>query len=280
MGKLRLSIAVTALLVGVGLLGGMTAASAGATPATDTIAIFNAGSNPNQSGELFVVIDATSAVSAITAHLRTSASAPDSLTVSDFQLQSGTATNGVWAVKTPIPWGSGSGELPLGVYSVYVDASDAGGTSVSNVFAGTLDFLIYPSLTLTASPATVDYDHPDTTFSGQLTGTYPDGTTVKPLSGQKIDIVDYEGATFQVTTDASGDYSVRHRVYDTLYSATIPAADKTVNGPYGMGGPYFSLPTPPRCVFAHGWPGATSDTARPIPLPAPRATSRGRAGGR
>ncbi|MGO8959670.1 MAG: hypothetical protein ACLQFR_20230 [Streptosporangiaceae bacterium] len=95
------------------------------------------------------------------------------------------------------------GELPLGSYRIAVQATDTGGDNADTSNAGTLAFVIYPTLKLTVSPGTASYGQ-TVTFSGTDIGRYPDGTT-KPLAGKQIDLV---GGAAPVTTSASGTFSV------------------------------------------------------------------------
>ena len=250
----RLKLVVSGLLLtAAGLLSAVPAAPASASPAADTITVFSAFSPPTQSGLLTVSIAASSAITSITAHLRAPRATADALAVSDFALQSGTTTDGVWTVNATIAWGTGTGKLPLGVYSIYVDAKDQGGTSVSRVFAGNLDFLILPALTFSARPMAVTYTHHVVTFHGRLTGTYPDGKTVRPLAGRAISVTALDGTdSVRAITNSLGRYAVRHAVRSTLYLANTASSNRTLNNGFGQAGPIFLTATPdPVRVRAH-----------------------------
>jgi hypothetical protein len=239
-------IAMAAIVAGAGL----TAAAAGpatASPATDTIRVSGAGSQPSAVGLLYVSVFASSDVTSITAHIRKSATAPDSFTATNFG-DIGAKSGGAFTVTAPIPWGSGPGQLPLGSYDVYVDAKDQAGTSVSDAFAGYFNFLVLPTLTLSASPTSVDYNHRDVTFSGQLTGLYPDGSTVRPIPGKTISFFSGPyvgwGEQFTTSTDGAGNYVVAHEVTSGQYSAFLSGSDPTIYTGDATAGPVPLTVTP------------------------------------
>jgi hypothetical protein len=105
------------------------------------------------------VVEATTPVvpSSITAELYPSGNTTvPALTVSDFALTSGTNNGGsttTWTVASPIT----QGQLPLGTYSITVQASDTGGDSADASDIGTLAFVVYPALALSVSPTTDSY---------------------------------------------------------------------------------------------------------------------------
>ena len=172
-----------------------------AARASGTITISWAGSPEANAGQLEVQASATSPINYIEAHL-ISSTGQDVLDVSDFQLvPGGLFTDGTFAVETPIT----TAQLPLGSYTVKVDATDTGGDSVTGVTAGTLDFVIQPALTIKASRTLVDYDNQSVTFSGTATGTWPDGTT-GPLPGLTVDLVG--GRSDSTMTASDGTYSI------------------------------------------------------------------------
>lgn len=134
--------------------------------------------------------------------------AVDKLDVSDFALTIGTAIHGVWTVTSPIT----QAQLPLGTYSVTVDATDQGGTTVTGVLApGTLYFCIDPTITMSASSTVVDYDNQSVTFSGTVTGLYPDGM-VAPLASQAITLqAPGAGTVASLSTVADGSFQVSYQ---------------------------------------------------------------------
>jgi hypothetical protein len=236
--RLRLPAAVLAVIA-TGLLGGAAAQASQArstvAAATDTITV-SARSNPGESGLVVVDINATSDITSLTAHITDLNSTTDKVTVTGFTLVFGTKSIGTWAAQSPIPVGSGVGELTYGTYDIYIDAADQGGTSVSFVHAGMLKFLIEPVLTLAANPLSVDFDHRDVTFSGQLTGIDPDGNPTTVASGQTVDITGTNDST-TATTDGSGNFQTVHTVTAASYTATLEPGDPTVNSPLAVAGP-------------------------------------------
>jgi hypothetical protein len=169
------------------------------------VAVVSAGSPKTDAAELSVTLQSSSAVvpSSITAELYASGSTTPALTVTDFSLTTGpnSSTGGTttWTVSSPIT----QAELPLGSYTIAVQASDTAGDQGNSTDAGTLAFIVYPTtVTLSASPNPVSYGQ-TVTLSGTDMGLYPDGT-VAPVAGQEIFYT--EGAT--ATTDSSGNYSI------------------------------------------------------------------------
>lgn len=222
------------LLIGLAVVAGVTAVPAAASAmAADSITIGTASSPAGNVGLLAVTAQADSDIdaSSITAHL-ISGGNNDVLDVSDFALTAGTAQNGTWTVTTPIAEGQGTGQLPLGTYTVEVDATDAGGTSVTEQQAtGSLNFVIEPTITLSASPTKVDYDDQTVTLSGTVTGLSPDGSTA-PLQSQDLTLQDTASWTDATSTDSSGDFSVAvvHPDVQETYFATIAASGTVAAG--------------------------------------------------
>lgn len=166
------------------------------------IDLVSAGSPQAHPGELSVTLLSTSAVvqSSVKAELYAQGSSTPALTVTDFTLTSGTSTSSTttWTVSSPIT----QAELPLGSYTIAVQASDTGGDQANFTDAGTLAFIVYPTLTLSVSPNPVAFGQ-TVTLSGTDIGVYPDGST-EPVAGQEI-VFPYGGTT---TTDSSGNYSI------------------------------------------------------------------------
>ncbi len=195
----RVSLAVAcagALACGLAFAVPAMAQSAG------SIELISAGSPQAHPGELSVTLLSTSAVvpSSVTAELYAPGSSTPALTVNDFTMTSGTSTSSetTWTVSSPIT----QAELPLGSYTIAIQASDTGGDQADFTDAGTLAFIVYPTLTLSVSPNPVSYGE-TVTLSGTDMGVYPDGST-EPVVGQEI--ISPSGAE-TATTDANGDYS-------------------------------------------------------------------------
>jgi hypothetical protein len=180
-----------------------------------------------ESGLLRISLTADSAITSLSADLFPvgSSSATPAWTVTDFNAPvSGTDGAELYTASAPIPWGTGTGELPLGNYVVKGNAADQGGGSVSDDPAGSIAFLIEPQLTLQAKPAKVDWGHRLVTFSGTVTGIFPDGTT-GPVQGAVVTIQP-EGQTstpqaFTATSGADGKYSGTKTVLDWQWQANV-----------------------------------------------------------
>ncbi len=195
------------------LLTGLTATAADAS--TGIITVISASSPASSVGSLSVELESTTPVvpTSITAQL--SADGTSVMTISDFTLTAGNNTGGTvttWTVATPIT----TTELPLGTYTIGVSASDTGGDTASNPDAGTLAFLVQPTLTLAASPSSVSYGD-NLTFSGTVMGLFPDGTD-QPVADQPVAI---GGSSADATTDSSGHFTVSVQAGPaTLFSST------------------------------------------------------------
>ena len=182
------------------LLTGLTATAADAS--SGVITVISASSPASSVGSLSVELESTTPVdqSSITAQLSTGGT--NVLTVSDFILTAGVNNGGTvttWTVATPIT----VAQLPLGTYTIGVSASDAGGDTVSVPDAGTLAYLVQPTLTLTASPTNPSYGQ-TVTFSGTVTGLFPDGSE-QPVKDQTVYVDVGDGIA---TTDNYGNFSV------------------------------------------------------------------------
>jgi hypothetical protein len=186
---------------------GLLIPAAAARAASGLITVTAAGSPASSVGQLSVSFDATSTVvaSSIAAELYAPGASTPAMTVTDFTQTAGPGTGAgatTWTVATPIPYGSGPGELPLGNYTIEVQASDQGGDSTDDTDAGTLAYLIQPTVALSVSPATYSYGQ-EVTFSGTDTGLYPDGSD-QPVAGQQISL--FTEAT--ATTASDGSFSI------------------------------------------------------------------------
>lgn len=224
---MRLTARLAYALASVTVLAGILAIPASAS-AADAITFDSAASPQGNAGLLSFHGTAPSDITAgsITAHLISGGT--DVLEVTGFTLTSGTAQDGTWTVGTPIPAGSGAGQLPVGSYAVQVDASDTGGDTVTGHAAGTLNFLEQPAITLSATPATVDFDHQSVTFSGTATGTPPGGGSPSPLKNTQLTIQDNGSFSKTATTDAAGAFSLTVQQPQLgQYTAAIPAQTAT-----------------------------------------------------
>jgi hypothetical protein len=201
-----------------------------AAAAADSITVNWASSPATQSGLLQVSLTASSAITSLSAQLYAAGATSPSATITSFTPPgTGPQSSGVWAASSPIAWGDGAGELPLGVYSVEITASDQGGTTVTNVAAGSLRLLIEPSLTFAVSPSSISYGNRTATFFGSVTGTYPDGTT-GAIDGATVTMSpEYGGGSgFTATTGPDGSYTITGQATDGYWQAMVTA------GPAGL----------------------------------------------
>lgn len=168
-----------------------------AAPSQGTITV--AASSPtSHRGLLSLAFTAPANITSFTAHIITSHGTDVLDLPKSAFTQTGTASGGTWTVTTPIS----EQQLTLGTYQVQVDATD-GPDSVSGAPAGPLNYLIEPTVTLTANRTRIGQSHPTATLSGAVTGLWPDGST-GPLAGQ---LVILGGSYGTAITDASGKFS-------------------------------------------------------------------------
>jgi hypothetical protein len=123
---------------------------------------------------------------------------------------SGSQIEQFWQVTTPIA----ADQLNPGTYGTSVDATEVGASSPeTDLNGGPFPFLIEPTITLTASPASIDYSSQAVTFSGQATDIPPGDTTAQDYADQPVVVygpptsANPSGQQFNLTTDSQGDYS-------------------------------------------------------------------------
>jgi hypothetical protein len=169
-----------------------------------TLTVVSAGSPQAHAADLSVTLEDTSSEvigSSISVGLYPPHSSTPALTLTDFTMTSGTnsSSGGISTWSETIP----EAQLQLGMYTIAVQASDTAGNDVDIMDAGTLAFIVYPTLTLSVSPTTVSYGQ-TVTVSGTDMGLYPDGST-GPVVGQEVIFpCDLPAGT----TDSSGNYSI------------------------------------------------------------------------
>jgi hypothetical protein len=191
-------IAASALTAGAVLLGLPAAAQA-----SGVITVTSAGSPAAHAGELTIGLEATSPIKpgSISAALYAPHAKKAALKVTGFKLVGGSNTGpGVtaWRVKSSIT----QKQLALGYYSITVRAADTGGDTVNKARAGTLAFVVHPSVSLSVSPSTYSYLN-NVKISGTDIGLYPSGKHL-PVAGQLIVV----SSGVDTTTNASGNWSI------------------------------------------------------------------------
>ena len=198
----------TSVLCGVGLalLGAGVSAGPAHAAAADTITIVSAGSPAAHVGELSVEADSTTPITTLAVHvLREGQDLLDPAMTEESQTATADGYQSIWTVTDPIAEGTSPTGLPLGVYTITVDATD-GGTSVTGVAAGTLSFIDEPTVTIgPASPPTVKFGSPSVTISGQVTMLAPDGT-VSDYQGNIALVTSWQLKATPLMTDATGGY--------------------------------------------------------------------------
>jgi hypothetical protein len=138
-----------------------------------------------------------------------------------------TSTGGFQSTWTAtITEGTPPAGLALGLYTISVDAKDSG-TSLSKPNAGTLVFKDEPTITLTPLSATVSYDNPAVTLSGQVTILAPDGT-VTPYKNSTVTMASSMKANATLPTDINGGFSTTVRPLNGDWAAIEVGPTATV----------------------------------------------------
>lgn len=199
--------AISLLSVAAMMLAGTAVPASAAIPATDSITVNTCTSGggaqcsaADDVGLVSVQILASTALTSVSVDIFKS---PSIVLTIGMTRTGGTNTGGTvttWTVSSRIT----QQQLAYGNYNVLVNATDAG-TSITDMSAGFLDFLIYPTTTLSANPAVFDYAHPSVTLSGTLSYLLPDRTT-QTLSGEPVTLFG-QGAQWPLTTGTSGAFS-------------------------------------------------------------------------
>ncbi len=199
------------------LLGAALPAAQAMAASDDTIIIVDAGNSPDDVGSLYIDVVAGSQITSLTAHIMSGTT--DELTVSDFTQKTGET----WVVTSPIT----EAQLPIGSYTIDVDATDTGGASASVADVGSFQFLIVPSLTFTPSPKAIDYGHRTVAFSGSVSGQDPDGTS-QPLAGVIVSLDGPNGPLAAPVTSADGSYQATVQLeHGGQVTATVASSSTT-----------------------------------------------------
>jgi hypothetical protein len=232
----RCRLAVCALLAVAATAFGALPVAQAARADTD-IQIISVGPAPGKPAELTVVATSVFPLASLTVHL--SQGVTDVLDVSDFSLPGGSGQQ-TYQVQTPLTSTGTAGQpnfLPVGTYAVTVDATDSQQNSVSGVppqtGTGSFPFLIQSKVML--NPATIDFDHPTVTFTGQVTGVGPGSTaSPQPLPGKTVTMLGPAGPV-SAMTDTDGDFTIPAPAAKPgqNYEATIAADSQTAGATSG-----------------------------------------------
>lgn len=200
------------VVLALGLALGVSSAILGATTAkaaTDTITVVSAGSPATSVGDLSVVVDSTTPLTALTVHLLNGATdvMDPAMSATDANAPITGGYQSTYTVTAPIPEGTLPTGLPLGDYTITVDATDAG-TSITGTNAGTLAFVDEVTFAVSADHTVVSYDNKVVTVSGTVTSLSPDGTTT-PYANNTVTMASSIEPDVSVPTDANGDISIK-----------------------------------------------------------------------
>jgi hypothetical protein len=187
--------------------------------AADPPVIVDAITAPN-SGIFQVHILAEAGVADVIARVIDTTNAAEIAVVHDFSLDFGTGQDGYWQSSQPVA-------LPhLGTYQLDVSVTDNDGVHVDRQAAGYFNSTVRLSFGDLKMTGHVDYVHREVTVSGQLLGTWPDGT-VRPVAGWPIEVETYRGGPFDGDTDAHGKFKIKAAIQNVdefvyLYSNYVP----------------------------------------------------------
>jgi hypothetical protein len=199
-----------------------------AVAVTDTITAVSSSPN-SELANLSVKIDSTTSMSALVVHLLNSQNTDvlDPAVTEGPETTTDTGFESTWTLSTPTDLANVSA-LPLGTYTVTVDATDAGGPQ-PGIAAGTLKLVDQLTFTIGADHTALDYGQQTATVSGTVTSLAPDGTS-GPYTSQSIKFEGpAAGAVTTISTDGSGNYS---KVITPLDgdSAQVAASASTATG--------------------------------------------------
>jgi hypothetical protein len=176
-------------------------AVASASPSADTVNITSASSPVGNVGLLQVQATATTPITSITAQIMMGTNVV--LDVTDFSYPAGQKT-GTWTVKQPIS----PGQLALGSYTISVTATDSGHGTGSNPNAGTLNFVIEPTVTLAANKTSINYDNQSVTFTGKVTELSPGASAPQPMANQQVLLYSNAITSPSAVTGADGSFKI------------------------------------------------------------------------
>jgi hypothetical protein len=157
--------------------------------------------------------------------------------VTDMQYTNGSTDNVLqtWTAAAPIP----SADLPLGTYTVTVDAADSSESDSALTAPSPVSVLYTPTVTVGASPNVLSYGDTSTTLSGLVTGSVvggPSGTPV-PLGGLPVMLFDANAGTETqfATTQSDGTYSGQADLTNLLdqYSVVVDSGPTMNSGGSG-----------------------------------------------
>jgi hypothetical protein len=231
------TLAVVVLTLALALTGtpANAAASPSATgspspsPATDTItirtpvtviALGDAGGE-----QLAVTADSTAALASMTVHLLVPGT--------------GTGTDALDLVMTAPAGGAAAGTstwtspaitpatLPLGRYSITVDAADQDGSTVTAVPAGTFRFQDTPRIAPSAGNYVISGSNKHPVIGGTVTELAPGVTKPTPYANQPIVLDDPVAGNIKLTTNSAGAYRAtvaNPAAGETITAETLPTA--------------------------------------------------------
>jgi hypothetical protein len=208
--RVTVVVTLTAVLLMIALAladGPASADSRGAdAPAADTITIktpVTVTALGGAGGErLAVTAVSTTALTSMTVHLLDGTATADTFTMTMTSSTPG-------ATSTASTWTSGAittQSLPLGDYSLTVDAADQGGTTITAVPAGTLAFLDTPRITPAAGDYVISAANKHPLINGTITELAPGAATATPYANQPIVLDDPVGGNIRLTTNGAGSY--------------------------------------------------------------------------
>lgn len=190
--------------VSVALVGAAAPISVAPTAFAATAPVVSSASSADDDlGAVQVSVSAEAGVTEIVAHVVSFVTGQELTSVSDFELVSGTAQNGVWVTRDPVQLDA------LGGYRLDVEVTDAAGQHVTKPFAGTLAYVVQTAFSpIMVDRTSVDYAHRTVQVSGTLTGRWPGTREVRPIADAPVLVeTDFGFPPTSVTTDTDGRFT-------------------------------------------------------------------------
>jgi len=120
--------------------------------------------------------------------------------------------------------------LPLGAYSLTVDAADQGGVAVTGVPAGKFPFLDTPRIAAAAGDYVISGTNKHPLINGTITELAPGASTPTPYADQPIVLSDPVEGNISLTTNSAGAYrkALPKPVAGETVTAEVPPTTTTV----------------------------------------------------
>lgn len=151
---------------------------------------------PGATTQIEVAAASGSDITKVRAVLRTLGGGPETVPVDDFELVGGTATDGVWRTSRPVTVAQGRWTVDVELTNAAMTRNLPGRAVIDNGLETAL-------ADVEVTPATVDVDHPNVSFSARLLARNADGTQT-PVEGARLYVDQPNGQSVTAVTGADG----------------------------------------------------------------------------